>query len=297
MRRFAKMFVALLCAAVLFTACGKEKKESPFAALEDPTTSSSSSSAAQGGHPFASTSTPSSDAAGTGSQPPDLSSASSGAVSTPPQDSGAASSSQSTLPASSSDSQQTPPAQNGPHAATVRADGGLRLRAAAGENGEKLLIIPDGTQIECTGWQDGWAKTTYENQTGYVSAKYLLFYGTVRADGGLRLRKGPGENHEKLLTIPDGTQLACLEQKDGWIKTSYENQTGYVSQEYVRIAATVTAGPGLNLRDAPNETGTQLLTIPNGAQVQCCGNPEDGWVRVRYNGYNGYVSAEYLSFA
>lgn len=289
MRRFVKTLVVLLCAAMLFTACDKGKKESPFAALEDPTVSSSSS-AAQGNHPFASTSTPSSDAANTGGLP----AASSGAdtSSTPPQNS-AASSSQSP-PASSS---SAPPAQEGPRTATVRADGGLRLRASAGENGEKLLTIPDGAQIECTDWQDGWAKTSYENQTGYVSAKYLLFHGTVRADGGLRLRKGPGESYDKLLTIPDGTQIACQEQKDGWIKTSYGDQTGYVSQEYVRVTATVTAGPGLNLRDAPGETGTKLLTIPNGAQVQCCGNPEDGWVKVRYNGYDGYVSAAYLSFA
>lgn len=307
MRRITGMFIALsVCAVILLTACSKEKQESPFAALDD--TSSSSETPAAGGHPFASTSAPSSDK-GTlpvsESVPPADSGGTSGGntseskstpsgSSVPPQSS---SSSVSVAPQSIPSATQDTPSSTVSVSATVRADGGLRLRAAAGTNGEKLLTIPDGAQITCTGWQDGWAKTSYEGKNGYVSADYLLFHGTVRADGGLRLRKGPGENYEKLLTIPDGTQIACMEQKDGWVKTSYDNETGYVSQTYVQVTAKVSAGPGLNLRNTPDETGTKLLTIPNGTQLLCTGNPEKGWAKVTYNGVEGYVSAAYLSFA
>ena len=178
----------------------------------------------------------------------------------------------------------------------MRADGGLRLRSSASTDGESLVTIPDGTHLTCTGWKDGWAQTTYDGKSGYVSATYILLDGKVSANGGLRLRSGPGETYDKLLTIPDGTTLAFTEEKDGWLKTTYDGKTGYVSQDYIAISATVNAGPGLNLRDAASENGTKLTTIPNGASVQCIGNRSGDWVKVKYNGYEGYVSAQYLSF-
>ena len=203
------------------------------------------------------------------------------------------------MPASSSaasSSAAATPTQSTRRGATVRADGGLRLRASASEKSEKLLTIPDGTHIECTGWQSGWAKTTYEGKTGYVSAAYLLYDGKGRADGGLRLRSGPGESYEKLLTVPDGTVLPCISQGDGWVKTTYNGKTGYVSQDYLLVPVTVRASTGLNLRASASETAEKLLTIPNGTVVQCYGNKENEWARVAYNGKAGYVSYLYIAY-
>ncbi len=288
-RKFGILAVWLLCGCLLFTACAKENQESPFTPLEDPSSSTDGTES----HPFASTSSlPSNSDASAGT------SSSSDSASEPaaPEDTPSSSSAPPSVPHASSSAPQTEAPAATRRSATVRADGGLRLRAIANENGEKLLVIPDGTLLECTEWKDGWAKTTYNGQTGYVSATYLLYNATVRADGGLRLRKGAGESFEKLDLIPDGTSIQCLEQKDGWIKTTYNNLTGYVSQEYVRVKATVSAGPGLNLREKPDETSRKLLTIPNGAAVECVGNQEDGWAGVSYNGYSGYVSSAYLAF-
>ena len=203
------------------------------------------------------------------------------------------------MPASSSaasSSAAATPTQSTRRGATVRADGGLRLSASASEKSEKLLTIPDGTHIECTGWQSGWAKTTYEGKTGYVSAVYLLYDGKVRADGGLRLRSGPGESYEKLLTVPDGTVLPCISQGDGWVKTTYNGKTGYVSQDYLLVPVIVRASTGLNLRASASETAEKLLTIPNGTVVQCYGNKENEWARVAYNGKAGYVSYLYIAY-
>lgn len=285
-----------VCLAVLLSACGK-KQETPFtqpvqgAASTGPFSSAASSGARSDAqtnqtHPFANGS-----AARSGASSGAAASSSGGVQTSSSANAGGTAS-------SSQEAQNTSGTQGAANrGATVSADGGLRLRATASTDGEKLLTIPNGTHLVCSGWQNGWAKTTYDGQTGYVSADYLLFDGKVSADGGLRLRSGPGETYEKLLTIPDGTTLAFTEQKDGWLKTTYNGKTGYVSQAYVRVAATVNAGPGLNLRGTASESGTKLTVIPNGAAVQCIGAPKDGWVKVAYSGYEGYVTTQYLAFS
>lgn len=290
---FCALCALMVCTVLLFSACGG-KQDTPFSqpaqggapasvpVVSVPTVSAPDASGAQGGvtHPFG-------DGASSSAQTPAASGASSSAAQPVVNPSSASSSAAENTGAV---------AAGGSRGATVRADGGLRLRAGAGTDSESLLTIPDGTHLTCTGWQNGWAKTTYEGKTGYVSAEYLLLDGKVNADGGLRLRSGPGETHEKLLTIPNGTTLAFTEEKDGWLKTTYDGKTGYVSQEYIAISATVTAGPGLNLRETASESGTKLTTIPNGAEVQCLGSRDGAWIKVAYNGYAGYVSAQYLSF-
>ena len=96
--------------------------------------------------------------------------------------------------------------------------------------------------------------------------------------------------------LPDGTVLPCISQGDGWVKTTYNGKTGYVSQDYLLVPVTVRASTGLNLRASASETAEKLLTIPNGTVVQCYGNKENEWARVAYNGKAGYVSYLYIAY-
>ena len=97
-------------------------------------------------------------------------------------------------------------------------------------------------------------------------------------------------------SYPDGTVLPCISQGDGWVKTTYNGKTGYVSQDYLLVPVTVRASTGLNLRASASETAEKLLTIPNGTVVQCYGNKENEWARVAYNGKAGYVSYLYIAY-
>ena len=297
-RQMAALCALMFCVILLFSACSG-KQDTPFsqpvqgAAPSEPYVAQPNTPAdpapdgtADPTHPFGSAST---------AEPPASSDASSSAAgsassSSPAQNTGGNTSS------SSGSQNSSGSASTGSRGATVRADGGLRLRASASTDSDTLLTIPDGTHITCTGWQAGWAQTTYDGKSGYVSATYLLIDGKVSANGGLRLRASATTDSDSLLTIPDGTTLAFTEQKDGWLKTTYEGKTGYVSQDYIAISATVNAGPGLNLRETASETGTKITTIPNGSTVQCIGNRDGDWVKVKYSSYEGYVSAQYLSF-
>ena len=53
---------------------------------------------------------------------------------------------------------------------------------------------------------------------------------TVCAQGGLRMRKKPKGRYMQM--IPDGAQLAVLEERDGWLRVEYRGFTGWVSGEY-----------------------------------------------------------------
>ena len=53
---------------------------------------------------------------------------------------------------------------------------------------------------------------------------------TVCAQGGLRIRKKPKGRYMQM--IPDGAQLAVLEEKDGWLRVEYRGYIGWGSGEY-----------------------------------------------------------------
>ena len=55
---------------------------------------------------------------------------------------------------------------------------------------------------------------------------------TVCAGGGLRMRTKP--NGRDMRMIPDGTRLAVLEEKDGWLRAEYRGHTGWISGAYCR---------------------------------------------------------------
>jgi len=64
---------------------------------------------------------------------------------------------------------------------------------------------------------------------------FSAYYGTVSADGdGLTLRESADSGSDGLTLIPDGTQIAIEEVKDGWGLVNYEGMTGWVSLDYVK---------------------------------------------------------------
>lgn len=50
----------------------------------------------------------------------------------------------------------------------------------------------------------------------------------------------------------------------------------------------------LNLRNAPNTSGSVLRTMSCGATVTVLSGPTSGWYNVLYSGTNGWASGTYL---
>lgn len=143
-----KLFAPALCAAVLFAACSKDDSSSSRPqSVSTPPASSSVPPASASSQPASSSSAASSEAAS--SVPASSSAASSSAAATP--------------------------TQSTRRGATVRADGGLRLRAIRpAKKSEKLLTIPDGTHIECTGWQSGMGQNDLRGQNRLCLGSVLI---------------------------------------------------------------------------------------------------------------------------
>ena len=54
----------------------------------------------------------------------------------------------------------------------------------------------------------------------------------VCAQKGLRMRKKPDVRGEYMQMLPDGAVITALEERAGWLKTTYKGYTGWVSAEY-----------------------------------------------------------------
>ena len=54
----------------------------------------------------------------------------------------------------------------------------------------------------------------------------------VCAGGGLRMRTKPNGRYMQM--VPDGTRLAVLEERNGWLRMAYRGHTGWISGAYCR---------------------------------------------------------------
>lgn len=63
---------------------------------------------------------------------------------------------------------------------------------------------------------------------------------TVNADGGLSLRADKSSTSNRLILIPNGTELTASEESDGWYRVTYDGQTGWISKEYTLLKAAAT---------------------------------------------------------
>lgn len=121
---------------------------------------------------------------------------------------------------------------------TITASGGLNLRETASSTGNKLVTLPEGTELDLLEQQGQWYKSTYQGKTGWISADYVTVTmepqkGIIAASGGLNLRELPSGTGKALITIPEGTTIELIEQQDKWYKTTYQSKTGWVSADYV----------------------------------------------------------------
>ena len=145
----------------------------------------------------------------------------------------------------------------------------------------------------------------------------------VTGGGSLNLRNGAATNAQVIASIPDGSRVTLVQQGSAWSSVIYNGQAGYVMTKYLAVtgfapatavpatqapvppsytpsgsviqALVVTGGGTLNLRETPLTSARVIAEIPYGAWVTVTlrGDP---WSAVYYNGMNGYVMSQYLSF-
>ena len=77
-----------------------------------------------------------------------------------------------------------------------------------------------------------------ETVEGVVAPKERLqkeWIGKVAADGdGLNLRSGPDSKYEEIDVIPDDTEVTIIAEENGWGYTTYRDQYGWVSLDWIQ---------------------------------------------------------------
>ncbi len=242
--------------------------------------------------------------------------------------------------------------------AIVLPSGGLNLRAGANTSSGVIMVLPQGTMLTVTGevHDNGMLPVLLGSVAGYVSSDYVYVTdealatatpapnatstpapvptqapvqtpaqnereATVRAYGGLKLRRQPDTASATLATMPYGTVVTVTgESVNGFYAVSYEELSGYASAQYLTFGTdapqptaeptkvpaashpvtgrigTVTAPSGLNLRADSSQYANVLATLGYGVQVTVTGERVSGFYPVRIGTLSGYVSADYISF-
>ena len=125
-----------------------------------------------------------------------------------------------------------------------------------------------------------------------VNVSSVNVRASASTDGKVIARAARGENVE--VTGTSGN----------WYKVKYDGQTGYIRKDMLvegsvatSASSTPTAkvtGSSVNIRKSASTGATVLKRVDKGAVLEAV-SISDGWVKVKYDGVTGYVSADYVS--
>ena len=125
--------------------------------------------------------------------------------------------------------------------------------------------------------------------------------GFVNATG-LNLRQSPDTGSQVLTTANSGECIVVLGSENGWYKVSYNLQIGYMSADYISVAAAenaelgygVVTGSGVNLRSGPSTSYNRVATASQGEKCYIIG-VNNSWYKVLYNNQTCYIRSDFLS--
>lgn len=120
----------------------------------------------------------------------------------------------------------------------------------------------------------------------------------------LNLRKSPEKQDGNIiLTMEKGSMVEIISKSNGWAKVRYENKEGYAFLEYideVAIESNVSKTKKftvnkalLNVRAGASTKYKMIGVLKKGEYIEGY-QFNSSWIRVNYNGKEGYVSSKYL---
>lgn len=174
---------------------------------------------------------------------------------------------------------------------TAVTTGKINFRQGPGTNYSKVTgcaQVPKGatvTLLEYTSSDNGWYKVIYGSYTGYLSAKYLKVTLTNNNAGS---NNNSGNNPGSSWNTGWNT---------GW--NAGNNNTGNNNSGSSATATTGTTTGNVNFRQGPG-TGYSKVSgctkVPKGSTVTIL-EQTNGWYKVTYKSYTGYLSADYVAVA
>ena len=224
----------------------------------------------------------------------------------------------------SNDNSTSAPPSSTPSTSTEKGvtTGNLNFRKEPSISSSIITTIPRNTTIEIIDKStSGWYKVKYQNNTGYVSSKYIQLNSNnnttntpststekgVTTDN-LNFRKSASTSSSIIATIPKNTTIEIIDKStSGWYKVKYKNSTGYVSSQYVKLSnndnSTNTPSTStqkgvttanLNFRKSASTSSLIISTIPKNTTIEIVEKLPSGWYKVKYKGSTGYVVGSYV---
>lgn len=172
---------------------------------------------------------------------------------------------------------------------TAETTGSINFRTGPGTNYGTIsgcTKIPKGstvTLIEYVSSNGGWYKVTYANYTGYASASYL------------KLKTTTGSTTSGTTSGSTSGTITGSTWNSGWGTSSGSSS----NSSSASTTTGVTTGK-VNFRTGPSTSYGKVSgcnQVPKGATVTILedASKNNGWYKVSYNGYTGYLSESYVS--
>ncbi|MCC0639120.1 MULTISPECIES: C40 family peptidase [unclassified Clostridioides] len=155
---------------------------------------------------------------------------------------------------------------------------GLNFRTGPSTGSSKISTLGYGTEVGYISESNGWSKISSNGRVGYVSSKYLGINLSDSANGNdgssssdivkdtkvvtaksLNLRTGPGTGHSKVATLSYGTEVGSISEDGGWTKVNHDDQTGYVSSQYLAEKGSVDTSTPSDSTNSPSQGADSVI--------------------------------------
>ena len=162
-----------------------------------------------------------------------------------------------------------------------------------------LCTLATGTALATSMHSVAIADPTQTSNSSYTS----IVTGTVTADV-LNIRSNPNTSSAVIGSLNHNTKVSIMEISNGWYKIKFNNTTGWISGQYVKLdnnsnsiqtsATGVVTADVLNVRSGASTNNSIIGSISKNAKVEII-STSNGWHKIKYNNTTGFVSAEYIN--
>jgi uncharacterized protein YgiM (DUF1202 family) len=162
-----------------------------------------------------------------------------------------------------------------------------------------LCTLATGTALATSMQVVAIADPAQTSNTSYSST----VTGTITADV-LNIRSNPNTSSSIMGSLKYNAKVSIIEISNGWYKVNYNNTTGWISGQYVKLdnpstegqisATGVVTATTLNVRSGASTSNSIIGSLYENSKVEII-STSNGWHKIKYNNTIGFVSAEYIS--
>ena len=204
----------------------------------------------------------------------------------------------------------------------------LNVRSTPDTSKSAIGVLYKGDTVSIISQESGWYKINYNGKIGYVSASYIKVEQSVSPDytisamnnsgevtglssgDTLNVRSMPSTKGSVLYKLSNNTKVKLTGKvSNGWYRIEYNSKEGFVSGSFIKEISESTSTPVetikgkvvnvasndvLNVREKASTSSKILYTLKNNTSVNILEKLSNGWVKINYNGQQGYASGKYI---